>query len=235
MGLGVDSQAGWLTPTPGKAEPPPSWGLHSFPWGISSGLLGLPRSVAAGFRALVIQVLAGVAGSLRAGPGVLNPDTFAPSDQTDTLSKSLQPPWPRRPSRQRSAPVLAESPACPALLLGTHRTTAAAVPLVSRVRLSVISRTAARQASLSLTVSPSFPGLTVVTQVRNGIGFLQQGVLVISRTEQAAGGGWIQARTSWGHVPPPVGTPPHQDRRIGSRTIPEEAFAAALAAFVDCT
>ena len=157
MGLGVDSQAGWLTPTPGKAEPPPSWGLHSFPWGISSGLLGLPRSVAAGFRALVIQVLAGVAGSLRAGPGVLNPDTFAPSDQTDTLSKSLQPPWPRRPSRQRSAPVLAESPACPALLLRTHRTTAAAVPLVSRVRLSVISRTAARQASLSLTVSPSFP------------------------------------------------------------------------------
>lgn len=105
----------------------------------------------------MIQVLAGVAGSLRAGPGVLNPDTSAPSDQTDMLPKSLQPPWPQRPSRQRSAPVLAESPAGSAVLLRTHRTIAAAVPLVSCVRLSMIPQTVARQASLSLTVSPSFP------------------------------------------------------------------------------
>ena len=41
---------GWLAHSHARqGRATPSWGLHSFPWGVSSGLLGLPRSVAAGF------------------------------------------------------------------------------------------------------------------------------------------------------------------------------------------
>ena len=160
----------------------------------------------------MIQVLAGAAGSVRAGPGVLSPDTSAPSDQTDTLPKSLRPPGHSALPDSAQPRGSVSTQRALRFCLKTRRTMAAAVRLTSRVRLFVIPCTAAHQAPLLLTVSPSFPKFDSCYPDEKQNWFPSAGnfsnkqeknneyFLCLNRP--SAGGGWIQTRVRVGGTCP---------------------------------
>ena len=112
---------------------------------------------------------------------MLSPDTSAPSDQTDTLPKSLRPPGhsalPGSAQPRGSVSTRRALRFC----LRTHRTAAAAAQLTVASD-SLWSHAPQHTSPPCFLPSPRvFPSLTVVTQMKNKIGFLQQGILVISR------------------------------------------------------